>query len=88
MKVTKFLFFVALCFVSSCAAPKIAYLQDMKSGEEGIVANVQDIKIRPEDKISILVNSKDPMLTNLFNLPYVTRQLGQIAGQTYTRPGA
>lgn len=76
MKVTKLLLFVVLCLAASCAAPKIAYLQDMKSGEEGVAANVMNIKIRPEDKISILVNSKDPMLTDLFNLPYMTRQIG------------
>ena len=38
---------------------------------------VKPITIRPEDKISIIVNSRDPQLTDLFNLPYVTRQLGQ-----------
>ena len=33
--------------------------------------------MRPDDKISIIVNSRDPQLTDLFNLPYVSRQLGQ-----------
>ena len=35
-----------------------------------------EITIRPQDKISIIVNSRDPQLSNLFNLPYVSRQLG------------
>ena len=37
---------------------------------------VQAITVQPEDKISIIVNSRDPQLTNLFNLPYVSQQLG------------
>ena len=36
----------------------------------------QQIRLQPEDKISIIVNCKDAKLTNLFNLPYVTRRLG------------
>ena len=49
----------------------------MKPGETEIqMAAPAEITIRPEDKISIIVNSRDPELTNLFNLPYVSRQLG------------
>ena len=39
--------------------------------------------MRPEDKLSIIVNSRDPQLTDLFNLPYVTRQLGQSLREDY-----
>ena len=42
-----------------------------------VIADSLEIRVRPEDKISIIVNSRDPQLTDLFNLPYVTRQLGQ-----------
>ncbi|SEA01468.1 polysaccharide export outer membrane protein [Alistipes timonensis JC136] len=61
---------------SSCATPKIAYLQDMQPGTAKEVLNTTEIRVRPEDKISILVNSKDPLLANLFNLPIVSRQIG------------
>ena len=61
---------------SSCATPKIAYLQDMQPGTAEEVLNTPEIRVRPEDKISILVNSKDPLLANLFNLPIVSRQIG------------
>jgi polysaccharide export protein, bexD/ctrA/vexA family len=61
---------------SSCATPKIAYLQDMQPGTAEEVLNTTEIRVRPEDKISILVNSKDPLLANLFNLPIVSRQIG------------
>ena len=36
-----------------------------------------EIKIQPKDKLSILVNSQDLRLTNLFNLPIVSQQVGQ-----------
>ena len=49
----------------------------------GCIPYVKAITIRPEDKISIIVNSRDPQLTDLFNLPYVTRQLGQ-SSNTYS----
>ena len=39
-----------------------------------------EIRVRPEDKISILVNSKDPLLMNLFNLPIISRQIGTTSG--------
>lgn len=63
----------------SCSSTKnISYFQDMKPGiSELRVAASQEIKIQPEDKISIIVNSRDPQLANLFNLPAVTRTIGQ-----------
>lgn len=65
--------------LSSCGSSKqVVYFQDLKPGETEIkLPEVEAITIRPEDKISIIVNSRDPQLTDLFNLPYVTRQLGQ-----------
>jgi polysaccharide export outer membrane protein len=47
----------------------------MQQGETEQVLNDMDIRIRPEDKISILVNSKDLLLMGLFNLPIVSRQI-------------
>ena len=71
--------------LSSCGSSKqVVYFQDLKPGETEIkLPEVKAITIRPEDKISIIVNSRDPQLTDLFNLPYVTRQLGQ-SSNTYS----
>lgn len=71
--------------LSSCGSSKqVVYFQDLKPGETEIkLPKVKAITIRPEDKISIIVNSRDPQLTDLFNLPYVTRQLG-ITSTVYT----
>ena len=65
--------------LSSCGTAKnVVYFQDLKPGESEItLPEVQVITVQPEDKISIIVNSRDPQLTDLFNLPIVSRQLGQ-----------
>jgi len=73
--------FVALTLISllgSCAAPKnISYFQDLQPGEsELLITEPVEIKIKPKDKLSILVNSQDPRLTNLFNLPILSQQIG------------
>ena len=66
---------------NSCSSSKeVVYFQDLRPGESEIkLPEVQPITVRPEDKISIIVNSRDQELTNLFNLPYVTKRLGQPA---------
>lgn len=63
---------------SSCSTPKdITYFQDLRPGEtELTVTDPVEITIRPKDKLSILVNSQDPRLTNLFNLPIISQQVG------------
>lgn len=74
-----FLFAVWTTF--SCSAPsQVTYFQDLRPGEsEQKVIAATEIKVRPGDKLSIIVNSRDPQLTQLFNLPYVTQQIGQIS---------
>lgn len=69
----------SLVTLVSCGSSKqVVYFQDLKPGETEIkLPEVKAITVRPEDKISIIVNSRDPQLTDLFNLPYVSRQLGQ-----------
>ena len=71
----------ACALLYSCGTPKeVVYFQDLQAGG-GSVAAVQarEIRVRPDDKISIIVNSRDPQLTDLFNLPYTTKQIGQQA---------
>lgn len=74
-----FLFAVWATF--SCSAPsQVTYFQDLRPGEsEQKVVAATEIKVRPGDKLSIIVNSRDPQLTQLFNLPYVTQQIGQMS---------
>lgn len=80
------LLFAVVLLLSSCASQKIVYFEDLAPGTQEQVLNIKDIRVRPEDKISILVNSKSMQITNLFNLPYVAQQLGMIEGQTIGTP--
>lgn len=63
----------------SCGTPKeVVYFQDLQAGDQQIpTVQAKVITIQPDDKISILVNSRDAKLTDMFNLPYVPRQLGR-----------
>lgn len=63
----------------SCATPKgVVYFQDLQAGDQQIpTVQAKEITVRPDDKISIIVNSRDRQLTDMFNLPYVPRQLGR-----------
>ena len=74
-----FLWVACWFILASCGTSKeVIYFQDMKPGESEIVlSEAKNITICTEDKISILVNSRDPQLTDLFNLPIMSRQLGQ-----------
>lgn len=72
------LLFVAWAAVSCSAPSHVTYFQDLRPGEsEQKVIAATEIKVRPGDKLSIIVNSRDPQLTQLFNLPYVSQQIGQ-----------
>lgn len=79
LNISSFLIVACMLSLCACSTPKdILYFQDLHPGEsEMTVADSLEIRVRPEDKISIIVNSRDPQLTDLFNLPYVSRQLGR-----------
>lgn len=81
---TIFLLIMGMVFLSSCGSTRnVVYFQDLDPGESEVkLPKVQAITVQPEDKISIIVNSRDPQLTDLFNLPYVSRQLGQSSTST------
>ena len=74
---------IILFVVSACSSSKkILYFQDTQNAAITKNINHSPIRLQPEDKISILVNSKDVQLTNLFNLPVVTTRLGQTSSTT------
>ncbi len=72
-------FLLAVWATFSCSAPShVTYFQDLRPGEsEQKVIAATEIKVRPGDKLSIIVSSRDPQLTQLFNLPSFTQQIGQ-----------
>lgn len=75
--------------IMSCSTPShITYFQDLRPGEsEQQVVSATEIKVRPGDKLSIIVNSRDPQLTQLFNLPYITQQIGRVSSSTGSASG-
>lgn len=71
---------IVMLFLHSCASTEsIVYYQDVDSIAELDVPPAQEIILMPGDKISVIVNCKDPKLTELFNLPYVSQRLGYSA---------
>lgn len=82
MKIVKYLRMsliatAAILMSNSCTTPKkVTYLQDIPSGTEIVLSAANDIKVKPNDKLSIIINSKDPVLSDLFNLPVVSHRVG------------
>lgn len=55
--------------VSSCSTPRnVTYFPDLTNGAELQAERVADIRVKPEDKLSIVVNTQDPSISGLFNL--------------------
>ena len=69
-KAIKFLCITALVILSSCASRKdFIYLQDMNELQEYPVVQKYEAVIHRDDKLSIIVNSKNPELALPFNIP-------------------
>ena len=76
----------AVLLLNACSTPhKVSYLQDVGSGvrREGI-AQIP-VTVQSEDKISIIVNSQNPELADMFNLPMVTHRVGQSMNYNYNQ---
>ena len=79
MKNHKLYLFALVCLLfASCATnKKISYFQDAINADSAKIALPSpEIRLRPEDKVSIVVNTRDPELSALFNLPYSSRVIG------------
>lgn len=69
----------AILAMASCRTPRdITYLQNLNYGETVAVTPARAITAQPDDRLSILVHSKDPQLVEQFNLPVATHRLGQM----------
>ncbi len=74
--------FIKICIMAatavllwSCSSSKtIPYFQDLKPGESELTAaSPLDVRILPDDKLSILVSCQDQRLASMFNLMVSTR---------------
>lgn len=72
-----------LAGAAACSTPKdVVYFQDVTVPSISEVS-VRNITFKPNDKISIIVNSRDREVSDMFNLPYVQRQIGLGGGGAY-----
>lgn len=73
--------------LGSCSTPKnITYFQDLNSGAIIDPAQKMDIRVKPEDKLSIIVTTQDPVLSNLFNLVQTQTRLGNTTSSAMVAP--
>lgn len=76
-------FIAAALTLGSCSTPKnISYFQDVATGTVIDPARQLDIKVKPEDKLSIIVTTQDPALSGLFNLVTTPNRIGQTTSAT------
>lgn len=75
---------ILLIWTAGCSAPKnIVYFQNAEYIRGMALQAEQQLTLRPEDKINIVVNSADPMLMQQFNL-YANSSNGRSLGSTVT----
>lgn len=61
----------------SCGVPKnITYMQDFDNGDRQAVAPPVRISVQADDKLAIVVTSKDPALAEVFNLAIANYRIG------------
>lgn len=74
-----------LILATSCSTPKdITYFQDMTAGKVVNTENIANIRIKPEDKLSITVSTQDPALSAMFNLTQVQNRMQPTTQSTRT----
>lgn len=86
---------LAICFavwLTSCAAPlNVAYFQNAEAIKGMALQDEQPFRLRPKDKISIVVSTGDPLLQQQFNLTSVTQNMlamgGSVTPLTSSGPG-
>lgn len=82
---TKIILIACAIAMASCSTPKnIVYFQDIK--EDSVLKSTASdpIRFKPMDQISVIVNSRDPQVTAMFNLPYYSMRIGQSQSMTNT----
>ena len=69
--------------LGSCAAPEnVAYFQNAEVIRGMTLQKEQPLRLRPKDKINILVSSADPMLVSQFNLTASTGSMRSLGSTT------
>lgn len=67
----------AALLAASCTTPKnITYFPELQTGSIVRADSILDIKVMPEDKLSIVVSTQEPALSALFNLVTTQNSVG------------
>lgn len=78
-----FLILGIVCWLCGCSTPKnVAYFQNAEDIRGMALQKEQPLRLRPKDKINIVVNSADPMLVNQFNLTASTNSMRSLGSDT------
>ncbi len=71
-------FLIACLMLTGCKTPQnVAYFQDISEQVVPVGNETGRIRIKPLDKLSIVIKSKDPALAELFNLSVNSSRIGQ-----------
>lgn len=71
------------CWLCSCSTPKnVAYFQNAEDIRGMALQKEQPLRLRPNDKINIIINSADPMLVSQFNLTAATNSMRSLGSNT------
>lgn len=80
MKRILFPLLVTAVLAVSCSTPtEIAYFQDTADKSVSVPVTENHIRLRPEDKVLIMVNTTNDQLNALYNLPYSPSRIGQLS---------
>lgn len=78
MKISKILSALVLLFIfGACSTPQnIAYMQGLHNEQTRLLREQKRITVQSDDKLSIVVSSKDPVLAEVFNLAIAQHRVG------------
>lgn len=66
-----------ILFVTSCSTPKnITYMQGLENGQTENINVARRFTAQPDDRLSIIVTSRDPRLADMFNLAVTQKVVG------------
>ena len=74
---------IMVCCLCGCSAPgNVAYFQNAEAIRGMALQDEQPLRLRPKDKINIVVSSADPMLVSQFNLTAATTSMRSLGATT------
>lgn len=73
---------IAISLASCNSSKKVLYMQDATVNVPERIVNLNEIKVQPGDKITIMVSCKDPELAQMFNLVETNTRIGQQRSST------